>query len=102
MVCLTHLEVVNQDKIREEWQDVFNLEQITLSQILHSTSSEKNNKMLSSVYRISSILHLRLDILVFLHNMASNAEPKFLSQSIIVLRFVGIDPCEFQIVVLVN
>lgn len=34
-----YLEVIDKHKVREEWQDIFNLQKIALLEELHSTTS---------------------------------------------------------------
>lgn len=55
--------MVNGDKVREEWQDVFNLEQVAAGQTVHG------------------FLH----IFFLLHHVPGNLQPKFFPQLLVIL-----------------
>lgn len=64
---VTDLKVVDGDKVREEWQDVLNFKQVTAGQTVHC------------------FLH----ILLLLHHMASDLQPKLFPQLLVIFRQVS-------------
>jgi len=74
----SYLKVVYQYKVRKEWQDIFNLEQVALL--------EKFQR--------------RLDVFVILNDMFRNSKPKLLSEDIIFFRFVCVNTRKFNVMIL--
>ena len=82
-VC--YLKRINSCKIWKEWQNILNLQQITLVQKFHGPTIINKKKG-----------DLLFDVGLF-NNVSGNLQPQFFSKSIVILGFICINFCKFQI-----
>lgn len=86
------LEVIDDDKVGEERQNIFDLDEVGILEKLHSSIT-----IVQLHFDRLGGCHLRLDVLLVLHDILSNLEPKFLPQGEIILGLISIELGEFDI-----